>query len=72
MGALLKLHFLIPRSKHMLWIPKKIRLIEMVILSTYDVASGSEITPSIKIDTDFRETLLTSRIWQNPNVFTPK
>ena len=48
----------------------------------HDVASGSEITPCIKIDkllgvyrfsgNGYEMTLLTSRIWQNPNVFTPK
>ena len=49
---------------------------------SYDVASESEITPCIKIDKSLavyrflgnvmKMTLLTSHIWQNPNVFTPK
>ena len=49
---------------------------------SYDVASGSEIKPGIKIDKPLSGlqifgkrceiAILTSRIWQNPNVFTPK
>ena len=44
---------------------------------SYDVASGSDITPCNKIDKPlvvyhYAMMLLTSRIWQNPNVFTPK
>ena len=44
---------------------------------SYDVASGSEITPCIKIDIQifgkrYEMTHLTSHIWQNPNVFHAK
>ena len=44
---------------------------------SYDVASGSEITPCIKIEKPlfgkrFEMTLLMLRIKQNPKVFTPK
>ena len=47
---------------------------------SYDVVSGREITPCIKIDKPlvqifkkhYEMTLLTSRIWQNPKVFMPK
>ena len=47
---------------------------------SYDVASGSEITPCIKVDKPLVVyrfpgnviTLLTSHIWQNPIVFHPK
>ena len=44
---------------------------------SYDIASEIEITPCIKIDKPlvvyrFSVNLMTSHIWQNPNVFMPK
>ena len=58
--------------------PQTIRAtISIYLTLANDVASGSEITPCIKIDSGlqvfgkrYEMTLLTSRIWQNRNVFT--
>ena len=48
-----------------------------ILYLSYDAASESEITSCIKTDKPlfaklYEMTLLTSNMWLNPNVFTPK